>query len=608
MAKRVKLGIMRARHDPNVPYISDAACIAMMMSNPASRAVLDYWAFVTDGYLDFRDTALMPWVDITLTAGDTGRNTQLAKAYAATAALPNAVMDGFDGWAVLTLPGTVTIANPAAGQPGQPAVIEAGIDGGTGSLPNGQAGAALPVMSSDHTFMCHEIGHVLGFKHTYGVWNNGIDWDGIAPFDQGQVYGDPFDIMSSATFGTRSLDPTMTRYFGNPTFPGPAVDGWPNTGAFTMGPEPARAHVHLWDPAAVPAGTVRNVHTPVGNEVVRVNLVAAGRHGRAGQLAVIHPLGEDPQGRGRCYIEYRERINWDQGLDLSGGDLARQAVVVHTLADSTGDGVRCWYRGHIVVPLETDTDLTVEGTPYVVRVLDFDADTGRVELEISLSAPRTVYVDKQNYETLLAESDPRPMSTPCGERIVSASRTWQTTTHLHPSTRGYGGHGTPGVVSPVIRWTVGGTPIGPGDGAVSVPTEDGVFTVQYELNAATAVLVLVGRGGEKYTTEVVCTATEADGSNAVSRTEVFDPVGWTKGFTPADLAKLDDCMAERFQEVRIRPRDWFVEPEPDPLRFGVRDQINEMRLRAMADAVEGANPEVAIDLRRIADLRFQQFG
>src|ERR1043165_9647341 len=50
--------------------------------------------------------------------------------------------------------------------------------------------------------------------------------------------------------------------------------------------------------------------------------------------------------------------------------------------------------------------------------------------------------------------------------------------------------------------------------------------------------------------EVVCTAIGADGSNAVSRSETFDPVGWTRGFTPADLAKLDDCMAERFQEVR----------------------------------------------------------
>ena len=62
--KNVKLAILRARHDTTVPYISDAACIAMMITNPARRSVLNYWEAVTDNYLQFDGGSLMPWVDI----------------------------------------------------------------------------------------------------------------------------------------------------------------------------------------------------------------------------------------------------------------------------------------------------------------------------------------------------------------------------------------------------------------------------------------------------------------------------------------------------------------------------------------------------------------
>jgi hypothetical protein len=53
--------------------------------------------------------------------------------------------------------------------------------------------------------MVHEVGHMLGYAHSYGLANRG---------DSGKLtnrYGDPFDIMSAATFGnaspTFSFDP-----------------------------------------------------------------------------------------------------------------------------------------------------------------------------------------------------------------------------------------------------------------------------------------------------------------------------------------------------------------------------------------------------------------
>ena len=52
-------------------------------------------------------------------------------------------------------------------------------------------------MSSDHTFMCHELGHTLGFEHTFGLDNNRADWN---PTDDtivvGPEYGSPYDLMS----------------------------------------------------------------------------------------------------------------------------------------------------------------------------------------------------------------------------------------------------------------------------------------------------------------------------------------------------------------------------------------------------------------------------
>ena len=96
-----------------------------------------------------------------------------------------------------------------------------------------------------------------------------------------------------------------------------------------MGPAPARAHLHLWDAASL-QNTVRNVAVP-----------------NAG-------------------TSYRERL--DAGLDSSGSDLGRQAVVVHALADTPDEGVRCWYRGQLPIPLGTESTLAIAGTRLVVKV------------------------------------------------------------------------------------------------------------------------------------------------------------------------------------------------------------------------------------------------
>ena len=366
MSKKVKMAILRARHDDTLPFISDAACISLLMTNATHHSLLNYWSFNTYSYLDFIDSALFPWVDVSITAADVSRGTQVKKAYDATKAIANNNVDDFDAYFVITYPGRMTIANPKAGQPNEPATIIKKFDGGAGPVANGKPACAIPVMTSDLTFMCHEMGHVLGFKHSYGVWNNGIDWDGIPPFDEGQVYGDPYDIMSSASFGTRNLDPKKSQYTGRPAFAGPSDPGWPIEPTINMGPAPARAHIHLWNPASIPVSRIRDIQTPSGGSTQRIRLYAASSNGSP-HLIIIHPANEDQQGRGRCYVEFRDNNGWDKGMDTYGSDLARQGVVVHTLADTATDGVSCWYRGHIPVPVEIDSDLQVTGTSLTMK-------------------------------------------------------------------------------------------------------------------------------------------------------------------------------------------------------------------------------------------------
>jgi hypothetical protein len=485
MSKKVKMAILRARHDTTLPFISDQACISMLMTNATHHSLFNYWSFNTYGYLDFLDSALFPWVDISVMAADVSRGTQVAKAYDATKAINNNNdLDGFDSFIVITYPGRMTIPNPKAGQPNEPATIVLNFDGGAGPVANGKPTCAIPVMTADHTFMCHETGHVLGFKHSYGIMNNGIDWDGKPPYDEGQVYGDPYDIMSSATFGSRYLDPKKSKYFGSPVFAGPSDPGWPIEPKINMGPAPARAHLHLWDPASIPASRVRNIQTPAGGNTQPIRLYAASSDGSP-HLIIIHPANEDQQGRGRCYVEFRDNKGWDKGMDIYGSDLARRSVVVHTLADTPTDGVSCWYRGHIPVPVEIDSDLQVTGTPLIVRVTDDDVDAGYVDVEISTINVRGFDLNITTSNDIVTIIDTHEMGTPCGDTIVYGTFITQSLYFYRAIIYGYGGEGAPDAGPPRVSWKVGGITIGDGNGSINVVTSGEAHTIDYSVDPVT---------------------------------------------------------------------------------------------------------------------------
>ncbi|MDX1416231.1 MAG: hypothetical protein R3293_18685 [Candidatus Promineifilaceae bacterium] len=605
MSKKVKIAILRAYNDSSMP-ISDQACRDMLMTGP--RSLLRYWRDNTDRYLDFVDSAMLPWVNIMFTAADinfdnltVSRHVQVAKAYQATKALNNnQELHGYDGFVVITAPGAAFSAtNPATG-----AAVMIGFDSGAGAVANGKPACALPVSSSDLTFMCHELGHVLGFKHTYGVWNNGMDWDGAANgWIQGQEYGDPYDIMSSASFGTRS-DPSLSRYSGQPQFAGSSPAGWPIGPNIGMGPGASLANVDFWDSSALRSGTIRHLQTPA-NGTHSVRLYAAGSLQGSPRLIAIHPANEDNEGRGRCYIEYRDTAGWDEGLDLAGNDLARQAVVVHTLADAPDAGVRCWYRGRILVPVEIDSDLAVTGTPLVVRVTDGYVDYGYVDLEISTGTTRGVDINVMGDDALAYGNNINEMGTPCGDQIVYADWVTQSTYFYHAISYGYGGEGAPDALAPRIAWTVGGAPVPAGSGQLNISTAEGMFTVDYAVDAVTAELTLVSRAGERYRAAVVATATEANGSSPTTANTFFEPLGYFSGFRPGDLGVLDRCMRKYMLSARLKPYELLIPPGPDPYRAQWRDRINMLRMQEAVQRIAIQYPQQASALQQMAALRYR---
>ena len=389
MTKAFKVAIVRARHNNSIATISDDACLKMLMTGPAS--IMKFWEESTGGYFDFLNSEMFPWVDITIDAAATGRGQQAKAAFAAIRARSPGrdPLAGFDGAVILTLPGSMTVANPKTGQPGQPATVVTFFDGGSTDLA-GLPVSVLPVMSSNHTFMCHELGHTLGFKHTWGLDNNGTDWSPTdATITVGPEYGSPYDLMSSASFGSRSLG-AGPFYSANPTFAGPVVAGWPFAGATRMGPNISRANLHQCFPDAM-ASQVINRPFPARAEIGRLRLAAAASRGGP-QLLVLHPPGELSSGVGRVYVEYRDARGWDQGLHTSGADLARTGLVVHTLDDVAGVGARVWYRGS--VPIGSDeNDLQVPMRPLVITLEAFDDRDGNRWADISyrtLAAPRAV--------------------------------------------------------------------------------------------------------------------------------------------------------------------------------------------------------------------------
>ncbi len=545
MVKNVKVCILRATH--NGQRISDEACIQMMMTGPGS--VFRYWSDTTGGYLDFEGSALQPWVDIPVAsmppAAPVAREVTGLAAFNATRALPGgAVLDGFDAYVVLLHPGTFPMPNPAAGQPGQPATLDISHAGGAGYSLNGKPACTLPVIPNSHTYFCHEVGHILGLDHSFGLLNDGNDGDGRPPYVLTTAYGDPVDMMSAETFATRNDDPSGPRYRGSPVFVPTLPTGWPNPQRTSAGPMMSRAGLHHWDPQSIPPDKVVEFPWLEGSQVVRFRLGSASRTTPFPTLAVFRPPGEAilPAGEFRTYVEYRTADGWDRGLETTGDDLARQGVFVHQLMTEGAVTVN-WYRGRIVVPLGPNQDVAPRWMPFTFRVIDVEDNLDSVGIEVSLSPERKVDLDVDHATEAISTTGELTFVDQCGDELVSATRQWRSTTSMRLRVRGYARVSEPWVKTPSVTWTVGGLALASDTGTLSVPTPGGFANVGYAVDLDAARLTLTHEDTLPVTVPVEVAVSEPGGDYRVVKTATMTGLGAVTGLSEDDQARLTACIA-----------------------------------------------------------------
>ncbi|MDY0746437.1 hypothetical protein SNE35_18135 [Paucibacter sp. R3-3] len=558
MSRQFRLAIIRARHDASVAYISDSACAQTLVFG--AQSVLRYWQETSGNYFDFTGSSMMPWVDIAINPAATDRVSQAKAAMAALrAAHPgHDPLAGFDGILVITHPGRTVVNGKTVN-----------FDGGSNPNVDGFPVSVIPVMNSDHTFMCHELGHTLGCDHTYGLLNNGTDYDPNDGVDVlSNVYGSPYDLMSSATFATRYLGPPP-HYAGDPIFYVAPDPGWPYSGAGWRGPHLARANLHRWFPDALEPARAVHRNFPVPGEVGHCRLKAVGTAAGT-SLLILHPPGEPPSGVGRVYVEYRGTHGWDQGMKTSGADLAQAGVAIHAL-DTVSDGpeTHVWFRGQI--PQNSiDTDFKVPNLPLVIKLLEFsdEDEVGWADIEYRATNARTVVVTASDSNVTVVDGEVlREEKTPCGDVIYFGHWNTSTTCQYDVATTGFGGSTEP-LSPPTVTWTVGTVTLPPGGGSMPVPYGMSVVTVLYAIDVATSSLTLTSQAGQPVSLPVVATATEAGGGASATGAASFVAPGHFDGYRPDDVIKLTRCLLRLLLQNKI-PIPWrFVKPTPDP-RFEI---------------------------------------
>ena len=510
----------------------------MLIANPRGTAVLQYWSEVTVSHLEFT-TTMFPWVTINVYDPAMGRADQLAAAMDATRQVTDDLFVEYDGFVLLMYPGAVQV--PGNGQQGM-------TDAGTTSLDASRKCAVLHYATRDHTFMAHEVGHVLHFEHSFGLTNTGMDWDGRPPWNSGTEYGDPYDVMSSASFG-RCDDPLLGLAASDPEQVIPAPTGWAVTptqpglmagsATTTAGPAPALAHVDWHYPEALGRSVTHLPMPLIGQPPVKLRLYAADVTAAGTRLVALHSPTEPKSAVGRVYLEYRRAAGWDAGLDTSGTDLARQAVVAHTVALSYV-GPRIWYRGRRLIPLSADTDMHVTTTPLSVRAVGSGVDW--VDLEIHYGDNRGISIATRREDVIASNTVTGLEHTPCGDRVHEVNRLFRTTMGYLPAVQGFEG-------PTAVTWSVAGTVVTPN---MVLDTPDGQSRIQVHVDPATQELTVTSTRGHRYNVEVIASVSEPGGQTHTA-TAAFDPTGSYVGIAPEDQGLLDQCWQKWAKSKRLEP-------------------------------------------------------
>lgn len=505
------------------------------------------------------------------------------------------------GWFDISLPTgirrdrVVELAKEAAERAGSsmdPYTVFFTVVAGQGAPDTGAAGTGVVVNTTDpHSFATHELGHAMGYEHSFGIRTNG------------PVYGDPYCIMSARTFGGARPEFDLADKYRIPRPPG-MPEAW------LTGPPPARAMVHHTMPAALETAYGKVAHVYEGQErAVTLNIAGAGSIGA--ELVVFHPAIDliTGVGIGRVYVEYRmpsgreDRTLWDQGLDTSGAALDGAGIIVHVVTP-TGDPatpIGVWYSGRIILPT-TDLDVTVPTPlgPVTVSIDEVAAPQSRpesVSISFSRIASRSVNLFVESRESRVVTST--EMRSAPSLPGFTGTFTWERrevtrTTMYRPFVRGVGGAGPiQGGTLVAVSWSVGGVDLSPSANprTVAVPLAGRLngLLITYSINETTKQLTLSNLPADgSYSVPVVCTATASTDSGAATGSSAYSVVGLEEGWGE-DYLRFQDWWNGVIHPIPIeilKPRWWLAE--------------RLQRAKVEIAAVEALNPELAVAMRQIS--------
>ncbi|TDQ53732.1 hypothetical protein [Actinorugispora endophytica] len=371
--------------------------------------------------------------------------------------------------------------------------------------------AAIVPIGADHFTFAHEIGHALGFPHTWGVRTPAWGWFD-PPFDLTREYGDPFCVT-----GRVFAEHDSAWLERNPVH----VD-WPGSTFTSPGAAPALATVHVvWPGAPAEDRCVRRLAheewTGGAPRPFRLHPAGDRTPGRAklvvlegsGPPATLGPgeAGPPVDPRDTYYVEYRPRRGWDRSLVTDPAHRARAcpAVVVHQLRDTSScvpprdregrrvpgydsslpacargegadtgegrlrsDGVQLHFRARVPVPGPLSADWHDGASPYL-RVVDAAPDHSWVDVVVGppvrssfrdllpLGVPSMREVRRERLyggrDRITAPCFPQGMDSAFWVDAVTLEQA------LGVEPRGYGGGTGPTGDDPALSWTVAGRPV-----------------------------------------------------------------------------------------------------------------------------------------------------
>lgn len=583
MSEQRRIAVIVIRHDLSAPVISLDEVQRIFITN--ERSVFRYWRDNAENWFQFSPIDFFGPYDVTLPSPPSARaNTRDVAKVAAHGAGVNLAV--YDGLIVIVHPGTALVG-------GTLTIYDCG------ATSTGPGSDTILPTAETHTFFCHEVGHMLGFGHTYGILNKGADWSDDGVTQHYAVYGDPYDMMSASSFGGAT-----------PVFELPqsqTVNNFPN--ARSAGPMLSRAYLHFTRPAALEARSkVRHVYEGGVDQVFTLYPAGQGDPGNA-ELVVYHPTNEDSQGRGRVYVEYRQPFSynwashWDDGLATNQSDRDNCGLIVHVVKNAEASNEPAvWYGGRLVFP-SPDSDVEVESPTGRVTVMvsqEFVQQTTPAYLRVRVNRqhlPRVIILEQTTEAVAVLSTEKRliPGLEWAGLFTWERRQTIRTVAYT-PIVSGLGGAGPiEDRTSVVVSWSVGGNPPGPGNaGVLSVMGQGGstYCDVNFAIDPGTRVLTLSNQASNAvpFTTGVFVSASDpSTGVNPVNADTTF----WAPGITEGWGADYDQFMDMWDKITNPVPKPHFGPPKPDEFRKRI-DNILQV-----FDRLRLSNPGVASHIQPV---------